>query len=422
MGSPNPIETQLMAKKTMANAGDSPISWSQGSASPKIGSNHQHNQTSPHDQIAVDDHIQSSPTFTTSSYANPFTHQGLRMQTPNSPNLPGLNLRSPQSKRPVHEGESQIDGAQEPTMMHSLLQDTRQNQSMATQMNLNINSTNVSTPWFQSNFTSINWLPENWTPDFQVENGDTLGTFDQDPPLVFENNGQPGVSRFGATSDNLDSRHPKRRKNNPRIPIAAQIVDGQDLSSPSSQSTHSGGHYYIDGDGARLPRVRKAPYRHSDSYTHNFLLDHRNTYPTFTFPESEEHQDDPSTSISNIESIPTNVYSEIFRIFNLSCVSSNNYHNFQGGSFPSLPMLSWFVQHYTQNFRSIIPFTHPSRFDLSTSHWLLILAMATIGSHYNDTSGAEVITLALHEFLRRAVLTVVGFLYSALKLSHNLLG
>lgn len=407
MGSPNPIETQLVTEQTMANAGDSPMSWSQGPGSPKMGPNHQHNQTSPQGQTAMNDHIQGSPTFTTASYANPFTHQGLRMQAPSSPGLPGLSLHSPQSKRPAHEGQSQIDGAQEPTMVQSLLQGTQQNRSMAAQMNLNIDSANASTPWFQSNFSSINWLPENWTPDFQIENGDALGTFDQDPPLMFENNVQPGVSRIGTTSDNLDSRQPKRRKNNPRIPIAAQILDGQDLSSPSSQSTHSGGHYYIDGDGARLPRVRKAPYRHSDAYTHSFLLDHRNTYPTFTFPELDEYQDDSNTSNSSIESIPTNVYSEIFRIFNLTCVSSNSYPNFQGGSFPSLQMLSRFVQQYTQDFWSILPFMHPSSFDLSTSHWLLILAMATIGSHYNDTSGAEVITLALHEFLRRAVLTVV---------------
>lgn len=231
----SPVETQIVTKQTMENAGESPMSWSQGSSSPKMGPNHQHNQTSSQDRTTINSQVRSSPNFTTTSYTDPFANQGLQMQTPNSPGLPRRSLHSPQNKRPIQERQLQIDGAQEPTMMQSLIQTTQQSQSMGTQMNLSIDSANAPTPWFQNNFSSINWLPDNWTPDFQIENGEALGALDQDPPLIFEDNVQPGRSRLGTTSDNLDSRLPKRPKNNPRIPIAAQDV--QDLSSPSSQST-----------------------------------------------------------------------------------------------------------------------------------------------------------------------------------------
>lgn len=232
--------------------------------------------------------------------------------------------------------------------------------------------------------------------------------FDQQQILIFDNSMQTNLSTIGNATDGppTTERMPwasLQRKAHPPMAIAAHIMDGQDLSSPVSQSTQSGGRFYVDGDGARLPRVRKAPYRHSDSYSHTLELDHRSTRRVFTFSEPDKYQDG---SGSGIGTMPANVYSEIFRIYSLSCVSSTHYPHFQGSSIPSLYILSQFVQNYTQNFRTILPFTHPSTFDLSTTHWLLILA--TIGSHYSDSSGAETTTIALHEFLRRVIVSVVS--------------
>jgi len=187
--------------------------------------------------------------------------------------------------------------------------------------------------------------------------------------------------------------------------VQLHLVDSHEISSPSSQSTHSG-RFYVDGDGARLPRVRKPPYRYSDSHAHAFLHENRDTNPEFIFPDLGEYRDEPNASLSSIESIPGGVYSEIIRMYNLTCINSSHYPNFQGGPFPSQQTLNRFVRLFRTNFRAILPFIHPSSFDILSTHWLLTLALATIGSHYVEEGGGQLV-VAMLEFLRRVLQTVV---------------
>jgi hypothetical protein len=373
------------------------MSWSHTSKSPTVNMPFDQTQTSPQDPSTLSNPAQSSPRF--ASYNDPFAQQGPHVQDGLSSDISDLNIQRSQGQRIGGDEHLQVDEAQEAM---SILQAPLQNG--------NINSMNTPTTWYQSNFTSINWLPEDWTPDLHnVENGTSMEAFDHQQILMFSNNIQSdfsGVENGAESSTTTRLMTRPRQKENPLVPLVQ--MDSQDLSSPGSHSTHSGGRYYVDGDGARLPRVKKAPYRHSDSYSHAFHNDYRTSHPTFAFPgaDADEYHDSLTNSLPII---PANVYSEIFRIFSLTCVSSTQYPHFQGNSIPSLYVLSRFVNNYTQNFRTILPFTHPSTFDISTTHWLLTLAMAAIGSHYSDSPGAETTTTALHEFLRRSILTVVRY-------------
>jgi hypothetical protein len=264
--------------------------------------------------------------------------------------------------------------------------------------------------WYQNTFSSINWLPDDWTPDFQVGGGDGLGSFGQGTSLMFEQTSQPSSGTYPEVIEipglNHSVPHSSRhRVDLPRLP--PQVVESQEISSPGShESTHSG-HFYVDGDGARLPRVRKAPYRYSEAHAHAPLPNRQDSYPVFMFPESEEYREHADADGNSIE-IPQSVCSELFRIFDLTCINSTHFENFHSAAFPSRKLLSRLVRLYNDNFQSILPFIHPSTFDITTSHWLLTLALVAVGSHYLDIDSSDLLVVSMHEFLRRAIQTVVS--------------
>ena len=70
--------------------------------------------------------------------------------------------------------------------------------------------------------------------------------------------------------------------------------------------------------------------------------------------------------------------------------------------------MSRFVSLYVEHFQPILPFIHPATLNLSSSHWLLVLAMAAIGSHYVGVEDVDVLVVAMHEFLRRAISMMVS--------------
>jgi hypothetical protein len=271
------------------------------------------------------------------------------------------------------------------------------------------NSETLSDTWFQRNFSSINWLPDNWTPDVRGTAGDALDPFDQSQSLIFGQTNQTIPPRYPRNSDQGSSSSLQYHHHEERMPLLQQIVDGQGVSSPDSQSAHSPGHYYVDGDGARLPRVRKPPYCYSDSHTHFTRNGERGVYSQLSFPVLEEAPNQlPSSSTTDVNQVPQDTYYEIVRMFTRTCIASTHYSNFHSRNFPSLQMFSQFVRLYTDNFQSILPFIHPPTFNVSATHWLLILALAAVGSHYIDIQDAEILVVGMHELLHRAIETVVS--------------
>ncbi|EYB24232.1 hypothetical protein FG05_10654 [Fusarium graminearum] len=62
-----------------------------------------------------------------------------------------------------------------------------------------------------------------------------------------------------------------------------------------------------------------------------------------------------------------------------------------------------FVELYFEYFDPQFPFLHPSRVDDPGLSWLLLLAVAAVGSHYSEIQVAEEYNLALSDLLARAV-------------------
>jgi hypothetical protein len=125
-------------------------------------------------------------------------------------------------------------------------------------------------------------------------------------------------------------------------------------------------------------------------------------FPAFKFSETGDIPE-----VAENKQIPQSSYTEIIESFAYTCSATSHYAKFYDAAFPSRQMLSQCIQLYRDNFESILPFIHPATFDVSSSHWLLILAMAAVGSHYLEIENSEGFTVAIHEFLRRAIETVV---------------
>jgi len=85
----------------------------------------------------------------------------------------------------------------------------------------------------------------------------------------------------------------------------------------------------------------------------------------------------------------------------------NNFYNTQRGdsTLVVIPedILHAFVELYFEYFDSQFPFLHPSRLEDPDLPWVLLLAVAAVGSHYSEIQGADEYNSALSDLLARAV-------------------
>jgi len=385
---------------------ESPMSWSNTSPSPRIGQDHDYNTSAGPPSATNNPKNFVFQGHNSTEFAMPFARSSIQLQTSISPRLPVIHNSQPLTSPTGPNEQQNIEISHTSETVRPLMEQTTNIGSLTMNTGTDIGQTQheegVPEPWYQNNFSSINWLPDNWTPDFQLDGN--LGPFDHQSlffgqtPQASNISYSPGNS---GQSQALSCQVPRPRESLRR---RSQALDAQEVSSPSSQSTHSDGRYYVDGDGARLPRVRKIPYRHSDSYARAFMQGSEKLFPAFKFPETGNL---PDNNIADTNLITQDSYSEMVRIFDLTCTASNHYSNFYATAFPSRQMLSRCVLLFRNNFESILPFIHPASFHVSTTHWLFILAMAAVGSLYFDNEHSEGFGIAMHEFLRRAIETVV---------------
>ncbi|KAL1956773.1 hypothetical protein VTO42DRAFT_6827 [Malbranchea cinnamomea] len=252
--------------------------------------------------------------------------------------------------------------------------------------------------------SSINWLgidPSSSYFDSQLNTQVPLAAIPMsvqsvlsNPAVQLPSPNPPSIRSSGSVDD---TNH--RRASQPFI------SGSEEASHPSMTSTETTrrGEYYVDGDGGREPTgsKRRKLTRERDHHS----IDSTTLYSADVldgFPDSD------LGGIVSTESpqcqINTSAYDEMVSNFNRICVGDSCvFGSFKSAVFPSLLTLSMFVQLYFKHFHPVYPLIHVQTQGLHSTHWLLILAMAAIGSHYSESCAAEAYTLALHEFLRRAI-------------------
>ncbi|KAJ4534350.1 hypothetical protein HRR76_006277 [Exophiala dermatitidis] len=121
----------------------------------------------------------------------------------------------------------------------------------------------------------------------------------------------------------------------------------------------------------------------------------------YSFPDSCDLPDAFSTS-GALEYCSQSSYDTISRLFRRLCGENALSHPFESTSFPSLQALNHSIGLYFDNFHLTHPIIHRASFG-SQSHWLVVLATATIGSTFSKIPNALDMQDAFQEFLRRAV-------------------
>jgi hypothetical protein len=144
-----------------------------------------------------------------------------------------------------------------------------------------------------------------------------------------------------------------------------------------------------------------------------------NSVMHFAFPWSH-YTPLPGSNMPLLEfkHISETTYGSIYQSFRETCVSSSQYLPFRTDVFPAPENIGFFVDLYIRHFQPVLPLIHTATFDPSTCHWLLVLAMASIGSQYAEVQGSDLLTRSIHEFLRRALQTVVSFLMQPVPLAR----
>ncbi|KAJ0425509.1 fungal-specific transcription factor domain-containing protein [Aspergillus carlsbadensis] len=130
-----------------------------------------------------------------------------------------------------------------------------------------------------------------------------------------------------------------------------------------------------------------------------------NAKPHFAFPASQEAHGEPLPNTSANCNLDPSMYDQLYDAFSRLCCQDNFlYPKFETESFPDARMISNFLQHYFQFCHHLYPMVHVPSFNPNKCHWILILALAAMGSHCAGVCEQNGTVTAFHELLRRALL------------------
>ncbi|KAL2821597.1 fungal-specific transcription factor domain-containing protein [Aspergillus granulosus] len=271
---------------------------------------------------------------------------------------------------------------------------------------------------------TINWLSNDLflesAPDQSLTSGPSAhpfqtGVFDSSlnqttwlPPVI---NTEPHASSLsgslsqtpsGTTSLVGDVESPGR---------FARGLRQQSLSHPGPSKRPTD--YNPDEPTDRLHKQRRKhsswPSQTTESLEIFLKFQNSNAKPHFAFPISQEVHGEsvPNTSVNCNLDPPA--YDQLYDAFSRLCCQDNFlYPKFETDSFPDTRMISSFLQHYFQFCHPLYPMLHAPSFNPNKCHWMLILAIAAMGSHCAGVCEQNGTVTAFHEFLRRAILVEVN--------------
>jgi hypothetical protein len=184
----------------------------------------------------------------------------------------------------------------------------------------------------------------------------------------------------------------------PRFFATDMLVKG-----PASQAKE----LYIDSDGARLPKTRRA------NTTQNHL--NRPRPPTtyhgpLSFPSSRLPTPDlEGESLRARSFIPQDTWEEIMAKFERCCLApSELFPSFSSSQFPAREDFDTMISTYFTSFHQIVPLVHLPTLSLDRENWLFSLSLATIGTHFLQSASKFQYVACMHEFLYRALVFSVS--------------
>ncbi|KAF2759675.1 hypothetical protein EJ05DRAFT_536940 [Pseudovirgaria hyperparasitica] len=170
--------------------------------------------------------------------------------------------------------------------------------------------------------------------------------------------------------------------------------------SPASanQGKKRQGYYYVDGGGARLPRVKKRRLN-VDAFEYPPLDIQSPGDFYFAIP----HIPESSSAKPRVDFV---TYTAITAAFRDHCIHNTLLQPcFEDTPFIPLNTMNHLIDLYIAHMHPLLPFLHLSSMDLNQCSWVLALAVATFGTHFLNDPQSRNLNIAMQEFLRRVLLT-----------------
>lgn len=239
--------------------------------------------------------------------------------------------------------------------------------------------------WDQNVLSATNWLDGLDTAAFAgyPMNEPFFSPFGINAPTT------AGVISTPGSQAHTDSHH------STFSPHSVAVTEGH--TSHTSYEGAEVGQYYVDGENARLPRVK----RRKISQSHPALSVESTTTEGFSL------QMRPLSAISERVSFvaTSQAYNAILESYQRLCINPPpGWVSYEPVEFPSLDVLNYLLGLYQRHFAQTLPFLQPAGFESINSQEGLIVAMAAIGLHYLEDAGSPRLIRSMHEFVRRSLL------------------
>ncbi|KAF2758846.1 hypothetical protein EJ05DRAFT_324090 [Pseudovirgaria hyperparasitica] len=154
--------------------------------------------------------------------------------------------------------------------------------------------------------------------------------------------------------------------------------------------------YYVEGSGSRQSRVKRR----------RLTVDESHTPPADIF--NEDHQryalPDMPAPITAKSFINDDMYMQLCQSYQDTCVSSWFQSRFESEILPSRELINYLIDQYFDHFNPLMPILHVPTMQLSHTHWILPLALATAGAQFSSNSDLRPLAISFQEFLRRCLL------------------
>lgn len=175
-------------------------------------------------------------------------------------------------------------------------------------------------------------------------------------------------------------------------PRSFSSIDSSDRSSQAPS-----GEFYIDGGASRLPKGRKR--RTSVNSTHSISPGYGSHTSRLTLVSNnlDNHQRHP---ISFVNSYNYGIMTEVFM---QTCTQTQqSFQAFEEDNFLPQLIIDDLVSLAVEHFLPTVSFIHKPKLQSQASSWILYLALATIGTHY-ELNILDERVFSMNEFLRRAL-------------------
>jgi hypothetical protein len=202
--------------------------------------------------------------------------------------------------------------------------------------------------------------------------------------------------------------------------MTATSPSSTDQTPASAASETSSSKAYHDGTGVRDPHRRKSGRKSSKGsrgtpqFSRRPWQERRNT-STFAFPRVDDVIDAWRVA-EHTSPLPAETHETIQQYFIQLCAGGSSvFEPFESDFFPSLRVVHACIQLYFEHFHNGFPLVHKPTFLALGSpqpHWLLLLAVAAVGSNYADIAESADFREAFQEFLRRAT-SLIAEVYRA---------